>query len=163
MRQRLKWPWENCSEDLGGGVGLYRSLEQEASSPNIKRLLFIKENQMSQNLALFYVWEDVRDWAYWNHSFHMHLTHLEPASWGLIIHTLGPCSPWGVTDGCQWPALFFLGALEVQRLTFGGPESQILHGCDILDYWYGRKYPASQTALLSQLFSPFNFSYLLPC
>ena len=30
------------------------------------------------NLALFYVWEDARVWAYWNHSFDVHLSCLEP-------------------------------------------------------------------------------------
>ena len=56
---------------------------------------------MSRNLALSYVWEDARDWAHCNHSFYMHLTHLGPASWDLIFHTLVPCSPWGVTAGYQ--------------------------------------------------------------
>ena len=31
-----------------GGVKIYRSLQQVAGNPNIKRLLLIKENQMSQ-------------------------------------------------------------------------------------------------------------------
>ena len=29
------------------------------------------------NLALFYIWEDVRVWAQWNHSFDMHLSYLK--------------------------------------------------------------------------------------
>ena len=39
-----------------------------------------------RNVALFYVWEHTRVWAYWNHSFHMHLSHLGPAS--CIFHIL---------------------------------------------------------------------------
>ena len=31
---------------------------------------------MSRNLALFYIWEYVRVWAHWNHSFHVHLSYL---------------------------------------------------------------------------------------
>ena len=29
-----------------------------------------------RNLALFYVWEDLRGWAHWNHSLHMQLSSL---------------------------------------------------------------------------------------
>ena len=32
------------------------------------------------NLTLFYVWEDARVWAYWNHSFAMHLSCPGPVS-----------------------------------------------------------------------------------
>ena len=37
-------------------------LQQRAGSPNIKRLLLVKESQITQlrNIALFYVWEDGR-------------------------------------------------------------------------------------------------------
>ena len=30
------------------------------------------------NLAFFYVWENVRLWGHWNHSFDMHLSYLGP-------------------------------------------------------------------------------------
>ena len=32
------------------------------------------------NLVLFYVWEDARVWAHWNHSLDMHLNYLGPVS-----------------------------------------------------------------------------------
>ena len=32
------------------------------------------------NVVLFYVWEDARVWAYWNHSFYMHFNYLGPVS-----------------------------------------------------------------------------------
>ena len=41
-------PWESCSKEASRGVRLYRSLQQGADSLNIKRLLLIKENQVSQ-------------------------------------------------------------------------------------------------------------------
>ena len=73
---------------MGGRIRLPRSLQQRTDSLNIRSILWIKENQISQvkELALFYVWEYASVWAYWNHSFHMHLSHLGPAS--CVFHIL---------------------------------------------------------------------------
>ena len=47
----------------------------------MERLLLKKSRQRkSMNLALFYVWEDVRVWAHWNHSFDVCLSCLGPVS-----------------------------------------------------------------------------------
>ena len=45
-------------------------------SEHLKKILLIKENQTSQvnEWVLFFVWEDVRVWAHWTHSFDRHLT-----------------------------------------------------------------------------------------
>ena len=43
----------DCSEEVGKGVGIYRSLYQERAD-----ILFIKENQISRNQVFFDVWED---------------------------------------------------------------------------------------------------------
>ena len=49
----------------GKEVRLYISLSQRADSLNLKRLLLIKENQISQvkEFSAFYVWEGTRAWA----------------------------------------------------------------------------------------------------
>ena len=66
-----------------------------------------------RNLALFYVWEDARVWAHWNHSFAMHLSYLGPAShsfpsWVPSGCTFGGgCRGWGLGSGqpiCLHPA-----------------------------------------------------------
>ena len=69
-RQHLKCPWENCSKEVRGGARLYRGFETKfckknkrkvfnfcnksfakvLGSLNIKRLLLIEENQISQGL-----------------------------------------------------------------------------------------------------------------
>ena len=50
------------------------------------------------NLALFYVWEDTRVWADWNHSFDMHLNHPGPVSY---FSTSWIPSRYTVGDGCS--------------------------------------------------------------
>ena len=57
------------------------------------------------NLALFYVWEDARVWANWNHSSDMHFNYLGPVSSFLCQEShqgaqLGGCSDWWL-DGCN--------------------------------------------------------------
>ena len=50
-RKHLKWLWENCSEKVGGGSekpDYTEVLQQRAGRLNIKRLLLIKENQITQ-------------------------------------------------------------------------------------------------------------------
>ena len=58
-------------------------LQQREDSLNIRRLLLIKGKSdifRLRNLALFYIWEDVRVWAHRNYSFVMHLTYVGPVS-----------------------------------------------------------------------------------
>ena len=72
----------DCSEEVGKGVGIYRSLYQEGAGS-----LFIKENQISRNWTFFYVREDASVWTHWIHSFYMPLSCLgpNPASWLLSL------------------------------------------------------------------------------
>ena len=46
------------------------------------------------NVALFFVWEDARVWAHWNHSFHMHLSYLGPVSCIFHILSTSRCREW---------------------------------------------------------------------
>ena len=48
MRQHLKKPWENCLEEAGEKPGYVEALKQRAGSLNMKRLLLIKESQITQ-------------------------------------------------------------------------------------------------------------------
>ena len=87
-----------------------------------------------RNLTFLFVWEDASIWAHWNHSFHMYLSYLGPASCFLSF-----------SGGIQQlldrrhQALFSLSdTLWAQKFTFRGAE--ITDGCDSLVYWYGRKY-----------------------
>ena len=45
---RTSGPGENCSMEARGGAGLYRSFVTKGRCLNIKRLLLIKENQITQ-------------------------------------------------------------------------------------------------------------------
>ena len=82
-----KRPW--CWDRLGaGGEGKDRGWDGRMASPTQKdmrlsklwELAFceLKKTRYSKlrNLALFYVWEDLRGWAHWNHSLHMQLSSL---------------------------------------------------------------------------------------
>ena len=55
----------NGFEEAGGGVSLYRSLQQGAGRLNFKRLLLFKGKKIAQvkELSTFYVWEDTTVWA----------------------------------------------------------------------------------------------------
>ena len=58
-----------------------------------------------RNVGLFYVWEDARVWTHWNHSFHMHLSSLEPVSciftsW-VSLELTGSWRRAAVADGCD--------------------------------------------------------------
>ena len=114
----------------GGGVRLYRSLQQGAGSPNIKRLLLIKEMSQVKEFSAFLCMEDARVWAYWNHSVHRYLSYLGPASC-IFLH------PWflEVSGGsiiAVGPQVFFsfMGTLEDWNHWW----------LFILVYWYNRKY-----------------------
>jgi len=100
-------PERTVSEEVGkGGARLPRSFPKEAGNLNIKRLLLIKENQISciKLLALFYVWGDASIQAYWNH-FCICIS----AIWGQTVlfdcfHPQFGCSPWGhkESDTPEW-------------------------------------------------------------
>ena len=97
-----------------------------------------------RNLALFYVWEDAKLWAHWNHSFDGHLSFLGPVS---CIFTSWVSSGWTLGSGCSvmaatWQVCLvsFLSFLRAHQLTLGG-------GCTTVTsfvYWYGRQYFISQ-------------------
>ena len=58
---------ENCSEEMGGSQDTQEFFQRKACSWKVKRLLLIKENQIShvkEFSAFFYVWEDARVWAH---------------------------------------------------------------------------------------------------
>ena len=134
--------WETASqesfseEEARGGAGYREGLQKRAGSLNIKRVLDKKKKKeywelrkirypRLRNLAVFYVWEDARVWAGWNHSFYRLLSYSESAS---CVFT--SWAPWGLTIGSSWslmtarsPVLFsFLDALG---LTMEGCN----HGC----------------------------------
>lgn len=57
----------NCSEEARRGEpGYVKFLQQKLGSWNIRKLLLLKENQVSQvqELVLFYVWEDAAVYAH---------------------------------------------------------------------------------------------------
>ena len=122
--------WENCSSGAQGGVRLYGSLQQGEGSLNIKRLLLIMENQISQ----------VKE-------FSALLCMGRLKSLGLLKLFLSyasqlsgtRCSPGGLADGCQ---IVFLGCplgSEIHNWRAG-----ITDCCDILISGYSRKYSISQ-------------------
>ena len=82
---------------------------------------------------LFYIWEDARIWAHWNHSFHVHLSYPIRAS---ILCVFTPWAPLGLTTGSScnlmaaWSQAFsFLSAFRAQGLTLEGWNR---HDYDIL-------------------------------
>ena len=77
------------SKEVRGEPGYYRSFcktnKKQADRPSedycsLKKNIHLK----LVNLALFYVWEDARVWAQWNHSFDMYLSYPGPVSYILI-------------------------------------------------------------------------------
>ena len=77
------------------------------------------------NWVLFYVWEDAKGWAHWNHSFDMYLSCLGPAScvfpsWVSSACTVGR---WLRADGLMAGMLF---------LSCGAALMWWLDGCNIL-------------------------------
>ena len=65
---------------------------------NIKQLLLIKENQISQVKEFSAFLSKGRAWAHWNHSFHMHLSYLSPVF--CVFHILSS-SVLTVGSGCS--------------------------------------------------------------
>ena len=69
----------------GEKPGYIEVLQQRAGSLNIKRLLLIKENQISQDKEFSTILRMVRVLAHWNHSFDMHLSHLRLQYFGHLM------------------------------------------------------------------------------
>ena len=93
--------WENSSEEMEG-ARLYRSfITKWAGSLNIKSLLLMKENQLSQvkKFRLFSVCKDARIWAHWNHFFDIYLSYLGPVSCFQILSFLSSGLTVGI--GCS--------------------------------------------------------------
>ena len=128
-----------------GRVTLYRSLQQRAGSLNIKILLLIMENQISQ-LKEFYTFLCMGRCKSLG-SLKSFLSYASLLSEATILTFLSPAqapqgSPWEVAGGCyEQQIFFFLGALWAQKFTLDGLESLITV---ILIYWYGRKFSISQ-------------------
>ena len=116
----------NCSKEEGEEeLGYAEVWEQRVDNLNTKRLLLMKENQISQlrNLALVYLWEDARVWAHWNHSFHMHLSYVGPIpcvfiSWASLGLTLTGSA--FHLMAVRYQAFSFLSSLRAHRLTLEG-------------------------------------------
>ena len=63
-------PWRDCSTEVREETGYIGIFAEGKKRLNIKRLLITKKQIFQVNdLVLFYVWEDVRVWAYWIYSF----------------------------------------------------------------------------------------------
>ena len=103
---------------------LYRSLQQGASSPNIKRLLLTKENQISQVIQCLFLCEQIQEPGLTEVISFIYIS----AIWGQFLmlfthtHSSSQCSPWGVAEAAGQQVLFFLGGLQAQKFTFGGME-----------------------------------------
>ena len=117
-----------------GGARIYRVLQQKAGSLNFKRLLLKKTRYLKwRNLVLFYIWEDARVWAHWNHSFDVHLSYLGPVS---CVCTSWVSSELIVGSGCslmaaRWQA-FFPSRIPSRLTSSPLAVAAITDDCDIL-------------------------------
>ena len=97
-----------------------------------------QQKDISRNLALFYVWEDARGWALWNHSFHMHFSYLGLVS--CVFHILLQFlsvhhKEWLQPNGCQIAGtVLLLGLTPGSKIHTG--RAGITDDYDILVYWY---------------------------
>ena len=109
------WIWVSCIAGRFFTIGVWTSKDY----PLLKKVICLKV----RNLALFYVWEDARLWAHWNHSFDMHLTYLGPIS-SVFISWVST----GLTTGSgyslmatRWQVFFsFLSFLRADQLRLEG-------------------------------------------
>ena len=100
-RQHLSKPWENCFKEVRGGVRIIGVFQGRAGSLNVKILLLIKENQITQAKKFSIFLCMARVWAHWNHSFDMHLSHLGPVFCFHILNFLRAHHGKGLqSDGC---------------------------------------------------------------
>ena len=152
-RQNLKWPLENYSKDLGEGDRLHRSVQQRASSLNIKRILWIKENQTPQvkEFSAFLCMGRCQSLG----SLKSLLSYASQLS-GANIQCFHIQSPSVLTVGNGYSLLTLRShryspswePLGLKIFTFGQPESLMTV---ILVYWWCRKYSSSQH---SQIYKP---------
>ena len=128
-----------------------------------------------RNLVLFYVWEDAKVWACWNHSFDILLSYLGLVSW---VFTFWVSSGLNLGHGCSlMPALLFSHSVVSDSLQPRGlqhtrlpcplpsptacsnscPLSQWCHPTTsssvILFSSHLQSFPASGSFLMSQLFA----------
>ena len=110
-------PGRTVSLEVEGGIRLCRSLQQGTVSLNNKRLLLIKESQISQikEFSVLLYMERANIWAPWIHSFHMNLSYVvpNPASW-LFTSLIPHIEWWDAADGCL---LHFLESSSFSELT----------------------------------------------
>ena len=123
-RRQEGWRWK-------GGIRLYRSLQQEAGSLNIKRLPLIKENQIAQvkEFSPFLCMERCKSLGSLK-SFLAYIFQLSGASILQFFHVLYPTptptpssSVLTLQRGSSSRHCSFWVRLGVQKFTFGGPES----------------------------------------
>ena len=135
----------NCLEEVKGEPAYTEVLQQRSGCLNSKQLLLIQENQIPKlkNWVLFYVWEDARVWAHWNHSFDMHLSSLGPVS---CVFTSWVSSGLTVGSGCSLMAprwQVFFPSWVPSGLT-SWPSIVAADDCDILCLLIWRRYSVSQ-------------------
>ena len=115
------------------------------------------------NLVVFYVWENAKIWAHWNHSFDMHLSSLRPVScsfpfWVPSGCTLGGgCNGWGLGSRqpiCHHPEF-------PQGSPVGAEVADGLTDAASFVSWYGRQH-FSFTLFSSFILFPFSSSHQPP-
>ena len=136
-----------------GRARLDRSLPQRAGSLHIKRLLWIKESQISQVKefrALFYVSEDTRVWAYWIHSFHMNLSYLVASILCFLHSELSWAHLEGVAGiGWLWDCQYSPSWLPL-GLRNSHWKAEIPDDCDAFVCWYGSPFLSLTASLVAQ-------------
>ena len=95
----------DCSEEVREKPEYIGVLQQRPGSQNIKMLLLVKENQVSQikefSAFLSYIWEDATVWAQWNHSFDWHFSYLGPVFCFSPSWVPSGCTPGGSDSGWE--------------------------------------------------------------
>ena len=81
------------------------------------------------NLVLFYVWEDAKVWAHWNHSFGIYLSYLGPVSCVFSSLSLLRVHHWGWLHWLMawWWASCFYPEFPQGSLSWGG--------CNVMARW----------------------------
>ena len=87
-------------------------------------------------LALFYVWDDARVWAHWNHAFDMHLSCLGPVSCSFQSWVPSECASRG---GCHTSvaATSFIYWYGRQHFSFTVPYNIVLADSQSYRQWLG--------------------------
>ena len=114
------------SKEVREELGSIEVLQQKPGSWNIKLLMLIKGNQITQinECSGFFVWEDARVWDHWNCHFDMHFSSLEGFPGGAS----------GIEPDCQWRGLKTL----VQSLSSEDPLEWEMASCSSI---LARKFP----------------------